>query len=80
MTGSELQRLRESTGMERVPFARALGYSGEHANIFKTIKRYEMSDSVPPLLARLAWLISHFRNEQTVELDHNMLPKWPEDI
>jgi len=78
MKGSELQEIRERMGMERVTFAHALGYSGDPGNIYKTMKRYEMSDRVPPLLARLVFLLSCFYANTAIELDRDRIPKWPE--
>lgn len=41
MTGRHLLVLRTSLGMERVEFARALGYVGKPANLKRLIRRYE---------------------------------------
>ena len=60
MQGSELKRIREGLGLDRVQFARLLGYTGTDRNDETRIRRYEnQSDQyqIPLYIARLAWLI-----------------------
>lgn len=72
MTGSEMREIRRRLGMDRVRFARLVGYTGTDRNDIMRVRRYENSGQVPLYLARLVWLINmwHLRTDK--------LPLFPE--
>ena len=79
MTGEQFQGIRESLKLKRVAFGRALGYTGEDRNIWKTIQRYEDGQKpVPPMVGRMAWLLGQFHANERIALDpETRLPQWP---
>lgn len=92
MQGNEMRQIRERLGMQRVQFARALGYTGTDRNDETRIRRYENQCEkypIPLYIARLAWLIDGVMasaREEPPELWPEMLtddgtgidwPQWP---
>lgn len=58
MKGQDLKNLRQRMGLERLQFARMLGYTGTDRNDITRIRSYENGKKQVPLyIARLAWLI-----------------------
>ena len=75
MQGSEMKQIRELLGLDRVQFARLLGYTGTDRNDETRIRRYEnQSDQyqIPLYIARLAWLILRHHD------NYGILPVFPE--
>jgi hypothetical protein len=58
MRGSDMREIRRQLRMDRLQFARLLGYTGTDRNDAMRVRRHENSPQVPLYLARLAWLIS----------------------
>ena len=85
MQGNELKEIRERLGLERLAFARLLGYTGTDRNDEMRIRRYEnQSDKyqLPLYIARLAWLISkveHLKKADADELLHETSILSPEE-
>lgn len=78
MTGEQFRAIREAMGLHAVPFARTLGYGGEPKNMRQTIHRYETGRPIPPMVARLAWLLGEIHANRRIALDAGRIPKWPE--
>jgi hypothetical protein len=74
MKGREMRQLRQSLRMDRVQFARLIGYTGTNRNDATRVKRYEKSPEPVPLhIARLLWLIGGYVRHNG-ELPH--FPEW----
>lgn len=80
MTGAQFREIREGMGLQMVPFAVLLGYRGDPKNIRQTIHRYETSYEIPPLVARLAWLLGEIHANRAIALDDKRSPRWPVEI
>jgi hypothetical protein len=61
MKSQELKNLRRRLGLERLPFARLIGYTGTDRNDVMRVKQYEEKKQVPLYIARLVWLIAEYR-------------------
>lgn len=75
MTGDELKSIRKRLELDRHQFALLLGYVGNDRNNETRIKRYEDSDEVPLVPARLAWLIMEYSRRNCGNLPH-----WPDNM
>lgn len=80
MNGSQFRAIRESMGLTSVQFAEALGYGGNPKNMRQTIHRYEIGESVPPIVARLAWLLGEIHANREIKLSRGRVPRWPADL
>ncbi len=58
MNGSELREIRRGLRMDRLQFARMIGYTGTDRNDIMRVRRHENGQQVPLYLARLAWLVA----------------------
>lgn len=77
MTSQELKNLRQSLGLERLTFARLLGYTGTDRNDITRIRQYEGSHGrkqIPLYIARLVWLLVEHKR-LTGRLPE--FPAWP---
>lgn len=73
MKGGEMKRLRQEMGLDRLQFARMLGYTGTDRNDEFRIRSYEGNKKQIPLyIARLVWLIRHVSFGGPIEW-----PEWP---
>ena len=67
-----MRELRRQLRMDRLQFARLIGYTGTDRNDEMRVKRLENAgDPVPLYIARLLWLIAVWTRT------HNGLPDWP---
>lgn len=71
MTGSEMKELRRRFKMNRIEFARLIGYTGTDRNDETRVKRHENSRLIPLYLARLLHLVERWK------LQHDALPEFP---
>lgn len=68
MDGTEMKRLRQDMGLDRLQFARMIGYSGTDRNDDFRIRSYEGNKKQIPLyIARLVWLIHQIRGYGPIE-------------
>lgn len=74
MQGSEMYEIRRRLRMNRLQFARLIGYTGTDRNDIMRVRRHENSKQVPLYLARLVWLIAAW-TRRTAELPP--FPEWP---
>lgn len=74
MTPQELKNLRKRLGLERLTFARMIGYTGSDRNDVTRVKRLEEKGQVPLYIARLAWLIDAY-HRRTGKFP--TFPDWP---
>lgn len=75
MIGSEMQAIREKLGMERKDFGLLLGYTGDLAQIYKTIQRYESGRRrISPMIARLTYLVGLYFD------GGGRVVEWPDSI
>ncbi len=74
MKGQEFKNLRQQLGLDRLEFARLLGYTGTDRNDVTRIRQYEGSHGskqVPLYIARFVWLcVDH-------KLRTGLLPLFP---
>lgn len=76
MKGEELRRIREHLKLDRVQFARLLGYTGTDRNDTMRIRKFENGrQQVPLYIARLAWLV--LREFDGTGGDLPVFPEWP---
>lgn len=75
MKGQDLKNLRQRMGLERLQFARMLGYTGTDRNDITRIRSYENGKKQVPLyIARLVWLLAaHHRRIRAFP----EFPAWP---
>lgn len=75
MQPHELKELRRRMGLDRLQFARLIGFTGTDRNDVTRIRQYEgtgnSSKQVPLYIARFAWLIEDFKQH------HGCLPPFP---
>ena len=62
MQSAELKQLRQHLGLDRLQFARLIGYTGTDRNDEMRIRKYETTVQPPLHIARFAWLIDRFRD------------------
>jgi len=75
MTGAEMAQIRVSLGLDRVAFARLIGYTGTDRNDETRIRKYEHDkQQIPLYIARLAWLML-LRKDLTGRPP--VFPEWP---
>lgn len=77
MKGQEFKNIRQSMKLERLEFARLLGYTGSERNNITRIKQYEGGRSgkqIPLYIARLVWLLASYQR-RTGALPE--FPAWP---
>ena len=72
MLGSELREIRHRLQMDRLQFARLLGYTGTDRNDVMRVRRLENGRQVPLYLARLVWLVAAWVRRT------NAMPPFPE--
>ena len=75
MIGSEMREIRRLLRMDRLQFARLLGYTGTDRNDVMRVRRLENGRQVPLYLARLVWLVAAWVR-RTNEMPP--FPEWPE--
>lgn len=78
MKAQEFKNLRQRLGLERLVFARLIGFTGTDRNDVTRIRQYEgsgrSSKQVPLHLARYAWMLEeHFNRTGKFP----MFPDWP---
>lgn len=77
--GKEFQKIRESMGMGRREFGRAIGYTGTAETVWKTVKAYESDRKpIPPVLARLVFLMWRIKMGDVIPTDVDGNVQWPE--
>jgi transcriptional regulator with XRE-family HTH domain len=75
MTGSELKKIRQKMGLERLELARLMGYTGSDRNDITRIKQYERdAKQVPLYIARLVWLLAAHQRRTSILPE---FPGWP---
>ena len=75
MHGSEMFEIRRRLRMDRVQFARLIGYTGTDRNDQMRVRRYENGvNQIPLYLARLVWLVALWSRRNS-ELPP--FPAWP---
>jgi hypothetical protein len=75
MHGIELKRIRQNLGMDRVQFARLIGYTGTDRNNETRLRSYENGKlQVPLYIARFVWLIDRYRDHTGIL---PQFPRWP---
>ena len=74
MESVELKKLRQRLGLDRLQFARLLGYTGTDRNDEMRVRRYETTRQVPLHIARFAWLIERFHQDHEGDLPD--FPDW----
>jgi len=73
MDGKELARIRGTIGMDRVEFARLIGYTGTDSNNEFRLRKYEHGKfQIPLYIARLAWMILRHHDA------HGEMPQFPD--
>ena len=72
MESVELKKLRQRLGLDRLQFARLIGYTGTDRNDEMRVRRYETTRQVPLHIARFADLIERWF------LMFGQLPDFPE--
>ena len=77
MKAQEMKNLRQRMGLERLEFARLLGYTGSDRNDITRIRQYESGrggKQIPLYIARLVWLLAaHQRRTGSMP----EFPAWP---
>ncbi len=72
MKGQEMRHLRQEMKLDRLGFARAIGYTGTDRNDVTRVRVYETDKKQIPLyIARLVWLLAENRRMM------GALPAWP---
>jgi hypothetical protein len=72
MKGPEMKRLRLEMNLDRLQFARMLGYTGTDRNDVTRIRVYEnQRKQIPLYIARLVWLLAEMSRMM------GSLPAWP---
>lgn len=61
MRSIDLKALRQRLGLDRLQFARLIGYTGADENDKNRVRKYENQVQPPLYIARLAWLIEQYR-------------------
>ena len=75
MTGPEMKAIREKMGLERLEFARLVGYTGIDRNVLSSMKKMERGQKQIPLtIARLVWLLSAHQRRTGILPE---FPGWP---
>lgn len=74
MQSSELKKLRQHLGLDRLQFARLIGYTGTDRNDEMRVRKYETTVQPPLHIARFAWLLDRF-NDLNGYLPQ--FPDWP---
>ncbi len=57
----DLKNLRKRLGLERLTFARLIGYTGTDRNDVTRVKQYEEKRQVPLHIARYVWLLEEYK-------------------
>lgn len=83
MKGHEMREIRDRLQLDRLRFARLIGYTGTDRNDVMRIRKYENDrQQVPLYIARLVWLLDHWASEAIAigcpppELTPTF-PEWP---
>jgi len=78
MQPAELRALRERLGLDRLQFARLIGFTGTDRNDVTRIRQYEgtgnSSKQVPLHIAKFAWLIERYWQDHDADLPD--FPEW----
>ena len=74
LRSQELKNIRKRLGMDRLPFARMIGYTGTDRNDVMRVKQYEEKKQVPLYIARLVWLIVEYKRATG---KFPTFPDWP---
>lgn len=74
MKSQELKNLRNRLGLERLTFARLIGYTGTDSNDITRIKKYEEKQQVPLYIARYVWLLEEYKR---ITGKFPTFPDWP---
>lgn len=75
MQGKEMREIRHQLRLDRLQFARLLGYTGTDRNNDTRIRKYENDrQQIPLYIARLAWLVLR-EWDGTGQLP--VFPEWP---
>lgn len=77
MKAQEFKNIRQQLGLDRVAFARLIGYTGSDRNDETRIRKYERGgkeSQVPLYIARLAWMLLR-HHDRTGQLP--VFPEWP---
>ena len=75
--GQEMKNIRQRMGLERLEFARLLGYTGSDRNDVTRIRQYEAGRNgkqIPLYIARLVWLIAYYQRRIGAMPE---FPHWP---
>jgi len=75
MTGSEMKKIRDRMGLERLELARLIGYTGNDRNDESRIRKLESgAKQIPLYIARLVWLLSAHQRRTGILPE---FPGWP---
>lgn len=77
MKPQEFKNIRQKMGLERLEFARLLGYTGSDRNNVTRIKQYEGGAGgrqIPLYIARLVWLLAAHQRRTGILPE---FPGWP---
>lgn len=77
MTGQDFKNIRQRMGLERLAFARLLGFTGTDRNDITRIRQYEAGRDgrqVPLYIARLVWLLAAHQRRTGILPE---FPGWP---
>ena len=72
MKSMDLKKLRQRLGLDRLQFARLIGYTGTDRNDMTRVRKYENTIPPPLHIARFAWLMEGY------VIEHGRLPRFPD--
>lgn len=74
MNGLQMRECRKSMKLGQVEFGRLMGYTGTAKTVKDTVYKYEGGKrQIPPMVARLAWLLSELYKAGIAP----EFPNWP---
>lgn len=75
MHGDEMRRIRKALGLDRIAFAKVIGYTGTDRNNETRLSVYENGrKQIPLYIARMCWMLL-LHHDLTGQLPH--FPDWP---
>jgi transcriptional regulator with XRE-family HTH domain len=77
MRGQDFKNIRQKMGLERIEFARLIGFTGSDRNDLTRIRQYERGHNgrqIPLYIARLVWLLSAHQRRTGILPE---FPGWP---
>lgn len=74
MKSQQFKNIRKNLGLDRLGFARLIGFTGTDRNDINRVAKFEGSRQVPLYIARLVWLIAEYRR---ITGRNPAFPDWP---